>query len=204
MNRESAEYVKKIQDLDAYNKKLLDQLSNEQRERDAWRQEVQTECHLKLQEMKMDLELERDNNKDLTRRLNEERRNDKVIIEALLIWPIQNPATELQEKIRKLQYKKENLEELLQELKKNSDKEKRMLIERLEEAIASLDRLRQSNELLQIEKKSIESELKAKTRGDVNLKFQRRLAKLGTLRIPSFMSYIMFLLDGECCRMPPY
>ena len=78
MNRESAEYVKKIQDLEAYNKKLLDQLSTEQKERDAWRQEVQTECHLKLQEMKMDLELERDNNKDLTRRLNEERRNDKV------------------------------------------------------------------------------------------------------------------------------
>lgn len=92
---------------------------------------------------------------------------------------MQNPANNLQEKIRKLQYKKENLEELITELKKNSDKEKRMLIERLEEAIASLDRLRQSNELLQIEKNSIEQELKAKTRGDVNIKFQRRLGKLG-------------------------
>lgn len=80
MNRESAEFVKKIQDLEAYNRKLLDQLSAEQKERDNWRQEVQAECNIKLQEMKMDLELERDNNKDLTRRLNEERRNDKVCL----------------------------------------------------------------------------------------------------------------------------
>ncbi len=67
----------------------------------------------------------------------------------------------------------------MQDLKKNQEKEKRMLVERLEEAIASLDRLRQSNELLQIEKKSIEAELKAKTRGDISITIQRKMAKLG-------------------------
>jgi hypothetical protein len=66
-----------------------------------------------------------------------------------------------------------------------------MLIERLEEAIASLDRLRQSNELLQIEKKSIEAELKAKTRGDISITIQRKMSKLGAYNSDFFSNFLL-------------
>eukprot|EP01126_Amoeba_proteus_P046724 TRINITY_DN5294_c0_g1_i6.p1 TRINITY_DN5294_c0_g1~~TRINITY_DN5294_c0_g1_i6.p1 ORF type:complete len:1404 (+),score=405.48 TRINITY_DN5294_c0_g1_i6:901-5112(+) len=166
MNMERAEYVKKIEDLQVYNKNIVEQLQKEQSERELWQQEVQAEFHLKLQEMKFDLELERENNRDLTRRLNEERRNE--------LLPHQN----LQEQVRKLQFKKQNLEELVQDLKKTGEKDKRELTDQLEEALASLDRLRQSNEFLKAEKNSIEAELKSKTRGDVAIESQRKISKL--------------------------
>jgi len=166
MSKKTKQFSDKIRVLQNANQRLNDQLKIEETNREIWRQQTQSECFLKLSELKNELEEERDIYRNLTKDINEFRRSDL------------KPYLQLQEEFRTLQNLKQNLEDQVQDLRKKHEKETRQMSEQVEESVFAIEKIKSIQEVLVAEKKALEVDFKAKHGGDADTRFKIQFSEM--------------------------